>query len=166
LGVDPDELTFSLRARNKPVLEGPHAKSGISFNVAHSGGVALLAFSRKREIGVDVEQVRRDVDVEAIAQRFFSPNEQEQLATVTGDKHEAFFRCWTRKEAYVKARGEGLWLPLDQFDVSMKAGTDNALLATRPDASEAARWSLREIAAGPGYIAALCVAGHDFLLRE
>jgi 4'-phosphopantetheinyl transferase len=165
LGVDAAQLAFRQTARNKPNLDAPHVKSGISFNVAHSGGVALLAFNRKGQIGVDVERVRHDVDVEAIAQRFFSANEQQQLATVTGDKYEAFFRCWTRKEAYVKAMGEGLFLPLDQFDVCVAAGTDNALLATRPDAAEAARWSLREVEAGPGYIAALCVAGDDFLLR-
>jgi 4'-phosphopantetheinyl transferase len=82
------------------------------------------------------------------------------------DKFEAFFRCWTRKEAYIKAKGEGLWLPLDQFDVCVAAGADNVLLATRPDGSEAARWSLREVAAGPGYVAALCVAGPAFRLRD
>jgi 4'-phosphopantetheinyl transferase len=129
--------------------------------------VALLAFSRRRELGVDVEQVRRDLDIAGIARRFFSPLEQKQLAAVTADdKFEAFFRCWTRKEAYVKARGEGLWLPLDQFDVRVATGSDDALLATRPDESEAACWSLREIPAGPGYVAALCVAGHDFRVRD
>lgn len=167
LGVDPVRLAFRQLAKNKPILAPPHAENGISFNVAHSARVALLAFSRRPEIGVDVEQVRRDVDVEAIARRFFSPHEQEQLAAVTADdKFEAFFRCWTRKEAYIKAKGEGLWLPLDQFDVCVAAGADNVLLATRPDGSEAARWSLREVAAGPGYVAALCVAGPAFRLRD
>jgi len=77
-----------------------------------------------------------------------------------------FFRCWTRKEAYIKAKGQGLWLPLSQFDVSLEAGVENALLATRPDPSEAAQWSLREVAVGPGYVAALCVAGHGFRVQD
>jgi 4'-phosphopantetheinyl transferase len=167
LVTDPKKLKFQTSRANKPSLGPPHADSGISFNVTHSAGVALLAFSRRRELGVDVEYVRRDLDIEGIACRFFSPHEKKQLAAVTGnDKFEAFFRCWTRKEAYLKARGEGLWLPLDEFDVCVATGTGNALLATRPDASEAARWSLREVAAGPGYVAALCVAGHDYRVRD
>jgi len=167
LETNPKQVTFRHSAKQKPSLGPPHAESGISFNVAHSGGLALLAFSRKREIGVDVEQVRRDVDVEGIARRFFSLHEQKQLADVPAEgKIDAFFRCWTRKEAYVKAKGEGLWLPLDQFDVCVAAGAENALLATRPDGAETARWTLREVAVDPGYVAAFCVAGGDFRLQD
>jgi 4'-phosphopantetheinyl transferase len=166
LATDPKKLILQNSSKNKPSLGRPHDDSRICFSVAHSGEVALLAFTRIREVGVDVERVRGDLDVDAIAHRFFSPHEQKQLAAVASDdKVEAFFRCWTRKEAYVKAKGEGLWLPLDQFDVSVAAGSDNALLATRPDGSDAARWSLREVSAGTGYVAALCVAGHDFRVR-
>jgi len=162
LATDPKRLTLQTSSKNKPSLGPPH-DSHVCFNVAHSGDVALLAFVRRREVGVDVEQIRQNIEVEAIARRFFSPDEQKQLATVPpADKVSAFFRCWTRKEAYVKAKGEGLWLPLDQFDVCVASGSDNALLATRPDRSEAARWSLLEVAAGLGYVAALCVAGRDF----
>jgi len=181
LAVDPGQVVFQYSPKSKPSLAPVHAESGISFNVAHSGGVALLAFCRDREIGVDVERMRRDLDVETLARRFFSLEEQKQLAATARDeasgvrsnriepnedKFEAFFRCWTRKEAFIKAKGEGLWLPLDQFDVSLAAGADNALLATRPDAGEAARWSLREVEVPPGYAAALCVAGHDFHVRD
>lgn len=166
LATDPRKLVFEKSSRNKPGLGVPYADSGICFNVAHSGEVALLAFARRREVGVDVEQIRRDIDIDAIARRFFSPHEQKQLAGVASeDKVEAFYRCWTRKEAYVKAKGEGLFLPLHQFDVSVAAGSRNALLATRPDDSDAARWSLCEIPAGAGYVAALCVAGRDFRVR-
>jgi len=166
LAADPKKLVFQTSEQNKPSLGPLHADSGISFNVAHSGALALLAFSRRRELGVDVEQIRRDVDVESIARRFFSPHELKQLAAVAAeDRVEAFFRCWTRKEAYIKAQGEGLGLPLDQFDVSVAAGSDSALLATRPDGAEAARWSLCDVAIDLGYVAALCVAGHDFSVR-
>jgi len=167
LESEPASLCFSYSKREKPSLGPPHNESGISFNISHSGGVALLAFSRRREIGVDVEQIRHDFDLKAIAQRFFSAHEQDQLAALpTGGAVENFFRCWTRKEAYIKATGDGLSLPLSQFDVSLNPSETNALLATRPDGKEAALWSVREVPAGDGYVAALCVRGRDWKLNE
>lgn len=166
LATDPNPLSFSYSTKEKPSLGPVHVGSGITFNVSHSRGIALLAFSRRREIGIDVEQVRRDADLEAIARRFFSGREQSQLAALPAEeKVDAFFRCWTRKEAYIKATGDGLSLPLSQFDVSLAAGEKNALLETRPDGSEAGRWLLQEVPAGPGYIAALCVRGQDWKLN-
>jgi len=166
LATDPICLSFSYSKKEKPSLGAAHADSGVTFNVSHSGGIALLAFSRRREIGVDVEQLRRDSDLEAIARRFFSTHEQSQLAALPSEERfDAFFRCWTRKEAYIKATGDGLSLPLSQFDVSLAAGEKNALLATRPDSSEAGRWLLQEVPAGPGYVAALCVRGQDWKLN-
>jgi 4'-phosphopantetheinyl transferase len=165
LATDPNQLRFSYSNKEKPSLGPAHAESGVKFNVSHSGGIALLAFTRRRDIGVDVEQVRRDFDLEAIARRFFSADEQKQLAAAPAEeKPEAFFRCWTRKEAYIKATGEGLSLPLSQFDVSLEVGEKNALLVTRPDGSEAGRWLLQEVPGGPGHVAALCVRGQDWKL--
>ena len=167
LETEPNGVSFSYSEKQKPSLGAAHAGSGVTFNLSHSGGIALLAFTHRREIGVDVEQVRRDFDVEAIARRFFSPHERAQLADLpTAKRFEAFFRCWTRKEAYMKATGEGLSLPLHQFDVSIAAGESNALLATPPNSAEAALWSLREIPAPPGYVAALCVRGHEWHLNS
>jgi 4'-phosphopantetheinyl transferase len=167
LATDPGSLSFSYSNKEKPSLGLAHADSNLAFNISHSGGVALLAFTRGREIGVDVEQARSNFDVEAIARRFFSPAEQKQLAALPAEKRaDAFFRCWTRKEAYIKATGNGLSLPLSQFDVALEPGESNALLATRPDGSEAGRWLLREVPGGPGYIAALCVRGHDWKLND
>lgn len=167
IGCDPKELTFSYSKREKPALASPPDASEITFNVSHSGGVALVAITRARDIGVDVERVRQDLEAEAIARRFFSAYEQEQLAVLGGEElYEAFFRCWTRKEAYIKATGAGLALPLKEFDVSIASGNTDSLLATRPDDSEAARWSLRQVPAGPGYVAALCVRGRDWQLKE
>ena len=166
LVADPRALEFSYSKKEKPSLE-ENTDSGVTFNISHSGGIALFAFTRRREIGVDVERVRSDFDVEAIARRFFSAHEQKQLATVPPEeKPEAFFRCWTRKEAYIKATGDGLSLPLSQFDVSLAAGDRNALLATRPDDSETKRWLLREVPAGSGYVGALCVRGRDWRLNH
>ena len=114
-----------------------------------------------------MEQVRRDFDLETIARRFFSPHEQRQLETLSAEeKPDAFFRCWTRKEAYIKATGDGLSLLLSQFDVSLDAGEKNALLATRPDGSEVGCWLLREVPGGLGYAAALCVRGQDWKLND
>jgi len=167
LGQEPAELRFSYSKKEKPSLDPTKTGSDLTFNISHSGGIALLAFSRGREIGVDIEQVRPNSDLEAIARRFFSQHEQKQLAALSKDeKIDAFFRCWTRKEAYVKATGDGLSLPLSQFDVSIAPEEMNALLATRPDGKEASRWLIREVTAGSGYAAALCVRGRDWKLTD
>jgi 4'-phosphopantetheinyl transferase len=167
LATNPGSLSFSYSKREKPSLGPENAGFGVTFNLSHSGGIALFAFTRRREIGVDVEQVRSDFDLETIARRFFSAREQSQLADLPAqEKVEAFFRCWTRKEAYIKATGDGLSLPLSRFDVSLAAAEQNALLATRPDSAEAGHWLLREVPAGSGYIAALCVRGQNWKLNE
>ncbi len=167
LQTDPDRLSFSYSKKEKPYLAPPHSESGISFNISHSGEVALLAFARRREIGVDVEQLHRNIEIDSIARRFFSLHEQQQLAALRKEEQfDAFFRCWTRKEAYIKATGEGLSLPLDQFDVSIAVGDTDALIATRPDASAATLWSIRDIPAGAGYVGAICVRGRDWRLKD
>jgi 4'-phosphopantetheinyl transferase len=102
-------------------------------------------------VGIDLEHIRSDLAVAEIAERFFSRREVEMLRTLpTEDQRQAFFRCWTRKEAYIKARGEGLSLPLDQFDVSLAPGEPAAVLGTQRDPSEASRWSLRNLPPAPG----------------
>jgi 4'-phosphopantetheinyl transferase len=163
--VEPGKLVFRYSAKEKPSLDGEHS-GGVEFNLSHSGTMALLAFTRGRALGVDVEQVREQADRDAIARRFFSEYEQKELAALpAAERCAGFFRCWTRKEAYIKATGDGLSLPLHQFDVSLVAGDENALLATHPDAGEAARWSMREVPAREGYAAALCVHGQGWKLR-
>ena len=167
LATDPGSVHFSYSKKEKPSLGPAHAGSNVRFNVTHSGGIALLAFTRRREIGVDVEQVRHDFEASAIARRYFSTHEQNQLADLPAEeKAAAFFRCWTRKEAYIKATGDGLSLPLSQFDVSLAPGDKNALVAMRPDESEAEGWLLQEAPAGPGYVAALCARGRDWTLND
>jgi 4'-phosphopantetheinyl transferase len=166
LNEDPYNLTFSYSKKEKPSLS-PLFATGVTFNVSHSGGVALYAFARQLEVGIDIERARQDFDLEAIARRFFSVSEQQELSSFPpAEKADAFFRCWTRKEAYMKATGDGLSLPLSQFDVSLEHGSEDALRATRPDQSEAGRWQLREIPAGPGYLGALCVGGRDWVLSS
>jgi 4'-phosphopantetheinyl transferase len=140
----PQYLQFCYGPHGKPALaDEPY----IRFNVSHSHGVALYAVTRDREVGIDIEHIRSDLAITEIAERYFSPPEAALLrALPTELQRQEFFRCWTRKEAYVKARGEGLSLPLDQFDLSQTfEGPDG--------------WSLQDLAPAPGFVAALAVAG-------
>jgi len=161
----PACLSFSYSSHGKPALAGGSDGNAIRFSVSHSGGVALYAVTRGREVGIDIERIRSDLAVAEIAERFFSPREVATLRELpTEAQSQAFFCCWTRKEAYIKARGEGLSLPLDQFDVSLAPGEPAAVLGTQRDPSEASRWSLQELTPAPGFVAALAVAGHGWRL--
>lgn len=161
----PECVSFSDGSHGKPALAWESGGAAIRFNISHSHGVALYAVTRAREVGIDVEFIRSDLEVEQIAERFFSHHEIATLRALPTDLREsAFFRCWTRKEAYIKAKGEGLSLPLDQFEVSLTPGEPAALLSTQRDPNEAQRWSLQELTPAPGYAAALAVEGHGWRL--
>ena len=161
LGVPGDGLVFSYGPQGKPAL----ASGDLRFNLAHTGAVALYAVTRRREVGVDIEGFRPDFATDEIAERFFSDAERRALrALAPAERCRAFFSCWARKEAYIKALGGGLSIPLDGFDVSLAPGEPAALLATRPIAADAARWTLAEIEAGPDAAAALAVEGRGWRL--
>ncbi|MBV9772452.1 MAG: 4'-phosphopantetheinyl transferase superfamily protein [Gemmatimonadetes bacterium] len=162
LSVDPRRLEFRYGSHGKPELAGAFAESGIRFNVSHSGELALYAVSRGRELGVDIEHVHPMDDGVDIAERFFSAAENVVFrALAVSEREEAFFNCWTRKEAYIKAVGEGLSFPLHAFDVSLAPGEPARLLGAR-DEEQAARWTLRELDPAPGYKAALVVEGEGW----
>ena len=162
LGRAPADLVFTVGPHGKPALEN----LGLEFNLSHSGGCGLLAVTRGRRVGVDVERVRADFAGEDIARRFFAPAEVEALAASAPDQYATgFFRCWTRKEAYVKARGDGLSLALERFEVPLDQGATRALASCLDDPSECARWSLREVVPAPGYLGALVVEGDGWTLR-
>ncbi|HEX8891390.1 MAG TPA: 4'-phosphopantetheinyl transferase superfamily protein [Pyrinomonadaceae bacterium] len=166
LDVPPQQLSFSYSPYGKPALAGEGERDSLRFNVSHSDGVALYAVTRGREIGVDVERVRHDVVGESIAEHFFSAREVASLrALPTGLQPQAFFNCWTRKEAFIKAKGDGLSFPLDQFDVSLVPQEPPALLSIRNDPRKASRWALQSLPVGEGYIAALAVEGHGWQLE-
>jgi 4'-phosphopantetheinyl transferase len=155
-GTPPEALVFQYNGFGKPELTG----SDVCFNLSHSHDIALVAAVRGRAVGVDVERIREQVLSDRIAERFFAPAEARAIATLPQDQQaQAFFNCWTRKEAWIKARGEGLSIPLDSFEVTLAPGEPARLVATRPDEKEAARWTLRELECGPEYVAALAVAG-------
>jgi 4'-phosphopantetheinyl transferase len=158
----PQDLRFVYTNYGKPLLAGD---ASLRFNLTHSHGLALLAVTHGREIGVDVEHIRDNIEGDQLAERFFSPREVAALRALPPElRREAFFHCWTRKEAYIKANGKGLSLPLDQFDVTLRPGEPAALLATHHDPDEARRWSMRSLVLNEGYVGALAVEGHSWRL--
>jgi 4'-phosphopantetheinyl transferase len=166
LDTTPSQLRFHYSDYGKPALVLSPRQAPLNFNVSHSYGLALYAVTLGREVGLDVEKIRSDLEYEEIAERFFSPRESAVLLRLpTEVKPRAFFNCWTRKEAYIKARGEGLSLPLDQFDVSLAPGEPARLLDVRGDPQEASRWSLQALKPVSGYVAALAVEGSDWHLK-
>ncbi len=166
LDVDPSRLRFSYSPYGKPSLAHESSGGDFCFNLSHAGEIALYAITSGRDIGIDVERIRTDFANERIAERFFSPREAAALRALSGNMQtKAFFNCWTRKEAYIKARGEGLSLPLDQFVMSLVSGETAALLCTSGDPQEVFRWSLRAVTPAAGYVAALAVEGDDWQLK-
>ena len=166
LNTEPSHLRFSYNPYGKPDFIDESGRNGLRFNLSHSQGIALFAITRGREIGIDLEYIRSDLADSQVAERFFSHREVQALRALP--KHSqpvAFFNCWTRKEAYIKARGKGMTLPLDQFDVSLVPGEPAALLYVNDDPEESSHWSLRDLVPGPGYAAALAVEGHDWGLK-
>lgn len=172
LNVEPSQFRFCLNAYGKPSLESSLHVPALSFNISHSHDLALFAFTYTRQVGVDVEYMRLSSgdgggdDYEQLAQHYFSAYERSVIQMLpVEEKRQAFFQCWTRKEAYIKARGMGLSLPLDLFDVSLRPNEPAALLQSRENAQEAVRWSLRELLPGTCYVGALAVEGKDWQLH-
>ena len=162
LNRPPEQLEFRYSERGKPALDRAD-QDALCFNLSHSRDLALYAVTRQRQVGIDVEWVRADIADEQIAERFFSPAEVQVLKAVpAASRPVAFFTCWTRKEAYLKARGEGITVPLDGFAVSLRPGEPAALLSCERDSGEVSRWRLQELDPGAGYAAALCVEGRDW----
>lgn len=160
LSVPPVKLKFVAGANGKPGI------AGMQFNLAHTVDLALVAVSRKERVGVDLERVRADSDLMDLAGRYFSTVESTALRALPAKSRPlAFFNCWTRKEAYVKALGEGLSYPLQDFDVSLAPGEPARLLATRPDAAQASLWALYDLDVGAEYSAALAVEGKSHSLQ-
>jgi 4'-phosphopantetheinyl transferase len=157
LGLKPARIAFAYNAHGKPRLCDSDVRlPDVRFNVSHSGGWALQAVTRGRDVGVDIERMDARFANDQIPERFFSPREVAHLRALPAVRQtEAFFRCWTRKEAYIKARGLGLALPLDSFDVSLSPGDPPVLL-------RAGDWSVQDFDAPPGYAAAVVAEGPVF----
>jgi 4'-phosphopantetheinyl transferase len=165
LNLEPGRVRFCYGTHGKPALDALQCEGDLRFSLAHSEDLALYAIASGREVGVDLEWVRPLADLRQIAETFFSARERAALFELEpAHRPEAFYACWTRKEAYLKARGEGLALPLDQFDVSLAPGEPARLLGVRGDPRERQRWSLHALAPAAGCVAALAVEGHRWKL--
>lgn len=163
LGVAPRQIAFAYGANGKPFLAAPPAGAppvpgGLQFNLSNSDELALVAFCRGAELGTDVERLRPMPDGLDIAERFFSAAERRTLAAQPPDERDrAFFRCWTRKEAYLKAVGDGITVRLDGFDVTLAAAEPPRILSIDGDPARGAAWELVHVEPAPGYLGALAL---------
>jgi 4'-phosphopantetheinyl transferase len=155
VSAKPEELRFTYNSYGKPSLAG---EKSLQFNMSHSHEVGLVAVTRGAAVGIDVEHIRADFASDEIARRFFSRLEVETFNSLPPEEQVgAFFRCWTRKEAYIKAIGKGLSQPLDSFDVTLAPADPAALL--RPGDEDTLTWTFSDIDVGPAYASALLIEG-------
>ena len=158
LGSDPASICFGFGAAGKPYVEG-----GPQFNVSHSGAYSLVALAQDRSIGVDVERMRPRIEDEALSAYFSRPEEQALRVRAGRDRVTAFYSCWTRKEAYLKARGAGLSFGLDRFAVTI-APVQPALVWVADEPTEPSRWQFRDLSVDQDYAAAIAAEGHGWEL--
>jgi 4'-phosphopantetheinyl transferase len=157
----PTDLQFAYQPRGKPFLAPPSLDTPLEFNIAHSHGLALMAFSLGPALGVDVEFVRSDFASEEIAERYFAPQEVAELLSLPpAQRPEGFFYGWTRKEAYVKALGDGLQIPLASFRVSLTPSQPAVL-----ECADSGSWSLHSLSPAVDFAGALVAEGKDRLVR-
>jgi 4'-phosphopantetheinyl transferase len=169
LQTEPREITFACNAFGKPALS-PVFGSRLKFNLSHSAGLVLIAIADDSNVGVDLECIRAQGDYAEIARHFFSTVEVDQLHALPSHRYaEAFFNCWTKKEAYLKARGEGLSIPLNSFSVPLTTDPAHAcvdLYRASHDIVPARHWSFYTLQPAPGYIGALAIEGTGWRLRQ
>jgi 4'-phosphopantetheinyl transferase len=165
VNVQPQDLEFVYGPKGKPDFTPHQNPHHMRFNLSHSGGLALLGVSKNQELGVDVEFVKADFGGMEIAERFFSAKEVQTLfAIAAAERNAAFFACWTRKEAFIKAIGEGLSVPLDSFDVAFAPNARPALTRVEGNPDEVSRWNVYDIPASAEYKAAMVIEGQGHRL--
>ena len=166
LDIDPVAARFASSAGGKPYLDGPASGRCLQFNLSHSGEWAVYAFALHRPVGIDVERIRPTPDLLDIARRFFAASEYEVLMSLEGPARlESFFACWTRKEAYLKARGSGLSGSMGEFEVTVDAAAPPWLIADHENPAEVGRWTFRSVDVGSGYAGAVVVEGQPARVR-
>ena len=164
LGREPASLHFSYGAHDKPMLADVGVE--LQFNVAHSDGLVLVAFARQVEIGVDVELQHYLPDLHPVMRSSFAPAERERIEALpsSASQHSAFFRCWTRKEAVLKALGWGLARPLDSFVVELDEARP-AVISMTDDPAAADRWHVVHLSPAPGFVGAAAWRGTALQVR-
>jgi 4'-phosphopantetheinyl transferase len=166
LKIPAAEVRFEYLTNGKPQLAADQNQRSLQFNVSHSAGLALIAFGMKSGLGVDIEKIRADVDTAALSERFFSPRERAGLKQLPEQlRASGFFSCWTRKEAFLKATGEGLSFPLADFSVSTHPERDAELEEIRGSAEAGKQWFLADLAVSQEYRAALALQSNPRELR-
>lgn len=157
----PEAVELVYRGNGKPALAQRCGLADWRFNVSHSDEIAVYAFSLGREVGIDVEAIREVRDADAIVSQFFSGREREAYMALDPDeKTLGFLNCWTRKEALLKALGDGLCQPLDGFDVSLAPGKPARILRVENTPGGDARWCLDSFSPSPGFVAAVVSERH------
>lgn len=163
LQVEPDRVSFQYSRYGKPALADTFGDEMLHFSLSHSDNIALYAFTRHCEIGVDIEHLSEVSEKEMIAKRFFSRKEYDSLRSLPEEqKRESFIRGWTCKEAFIKALGEGLSHELDDFEVSMIPGEPAKLMKVKGDSEEASRWTIQYLKPDPEYVGAFAVKSRKF----
>lgn len=166
LDLQPEEIRLGEGEWGKPFLAEGNGYGALSFNLSHAADLAVLAVARGREVGIDLERIVEDLPFREIARIFFSHREQGELFSLpSAEQPVAFYRCWTRKEAYLKGCGKGFMQPSDSFDVSLLPGHPPALLANRTSPDDPAGWSLIDIPVPQGYFATLSFAGESPVIK-
>ena len=166
LQTPPGELRFRYNSHGKPYLAEETSAQKVQFNVAHSHGLALFAFSNGPELGVDIEFIRPDFATEEIAQRFFAPEEVKMLVSIEpAERTMAFFHCWTRKEAFIKARGMGLSLPLNRFVVNFGPDVPCGVLSAQEEPEASKHWNIYDLQPAEGYAAAFAAQAPTMQVR-
>ena len=156
LRIAPRAVEFVETKYGKPRLAPVHGSADLDFNLSHSGALALYAFTSGRAVGVDVELIRDVPDVDDLAERFFSPTEIASLkALPLARRSLAFLACWTRKEAFIKALGQGLSCPLDAFDVTIDPDAPARITRIEAGIESVANWTMQAFTPSPCYIAAV-----------
>lgn len=166
LSVSPEAVEFIRGPKGKPYLGGAAAGHGIQFNMTHTSHLALIAVTRRGEVGIDIERIRRNLQWEKLARRYFSAQEHEAFRAQPPDARlRAFFVCWTRKEAVLKAIGTGIGGGLGSFDVSVDPDSPPRLLENRWNGRFHGDWSMAHLEPGEPYVATLVAEYGGIRLR-